>query len=978
MNRSLIACLLYCKLLSMFLGVLLWWAARPARAALVTPEKLYVSWESFANFNNQRQALEIALSVAACLGEGTRFAVHDWRRSVYSVPPASSDARPARATALDRPRERSLGALLALRGGAGADLPFEMLANTTHLRAAARAHGGVEAVPWSQVPKRARILRLRMSALCRYSCAWVRREVARQCPRGAVCALAPAAPSLAADGRVARAPRLHDLAAEDVDHAGDAYSSVVRPGDGGAFDFYEDDSATAGAAAGANDGAEAEGADGAWTSRTAYYVESSEHVVDDAAVDLTPDAHAEAEHLAAHGPLAKNTTRSPTLPLRRERRAVVVVPLLDWGATEAIFAASTVRPHNVLRPGARIAALAAMLQRHLVAPTDGVAAAAATEAAASDDVGYAAAHISVGEKPSYALYNCRLASLSARAVPGAVPYVRVFTKNGVACQRRGTKGAAAADFLTVADVLRAHAFAPAAGVRRLYVATNAPAAAEIAALRVEAARQGVSLLTLSDLVRRAGPAAGAALEALERDAGDEDAVRLMLDQQLCADARAYVATSVSSWDQYVLRERAAIAGARRDVRAALGGSGAFAAAEAAWRRADAEALADYALYVEHERSWLATFGCANEARPGSTALMIAFMLFSCVAVPFARGAFTRLRLLAGEARKRVKAAASIVFAMAAKSHTHGNLYSAPVVSVRPLDTTRDSALATTLSLAAYLVCVHGALMFLLEPLATTAHLNGARSGPGPASGPNIVAVLAMLRALTLAALAALVVLDVCVRAALWRLLVVGAAALTAVALYAFSHIGMSAEDFALARAPLPTLATLLACAVAGAALVAVLVGVGARRGAFAERRARARTSLETSVRPPRVRPRAAALVAGPATLALALRLCYVTEQWRVDDVLDLARAVLEVLAVAQAGAVLVRHEDADADADERAAGADGSTLVTLGEIEGTGAQFDRRRSELESDAGLERERHYNASTRGLAGTSASPLRIERG
>jgi hypothetical protein len=106
------------------------------------------------------------------------------------------------------------------------------------------------------------------------------------------------------------------------------------------------------------------------------------------------------------------------------------------------------------------------------------------------------------------------------------------------------------------------------------------------------------------------------------------------------------------------------------------------------------------------------------------------------------------------------------------------------------------------------------------------------------------------------------------------------------------------------------------------------------------------------MRPPRGRASVAAALAGAATLALALRVCYVTEEWRTDDVLDLARALLEVVAVAAAGAVLARHDEGAADAAD--ADADDGVIVNLRDLEsdeGASARFEReRRAEAEAEA----------------------------
>jgi len=216
--------------------------------------------------------------------------------------------------------------------------------------------------------------------------------------------------------------------------------------------------------------------------------------------------------------------------------------------------------------------------------------------------------------------------------------------------------------------------------------------------------------------------------------------------------------------------------------------------------------------------------------------------------------------------------------------------------------------------------------------------------------------------------------------------------------YALSHANMTAHAFAGALAPMPALLLLLAFSL-GAAFVLAASAVAAlrsrRSAALAAAAARAHTSSERAMLPNCVRPHVLALHIATAVLALALRLFYISETWRLDDLIDLVRASLELAATVLAGSVLTSTADStggsdagrgsDPDALRGDGGGGGVTVSLRSSVNGgdgasayydlydkeyaaeAGVAFDAAAAERESDRQLEAARLANSRARREAG-----------
>lgn len=898
-------------------------SAEPPVSPATSQPPIYVTWESESGFNNQRQALEVALTVAACLGPRTRLATHDWIASSKHSSFAHSSANNS-AAAATHSHKSGLRTVLTKRRGS---TPFELVTEPSVLADAALLLGDVDVVPWHSVPRSARVVSLQMSAFCSYSCSWVRRAVERSLPFDVRLAERPTRRAPAHSGVLAKSAGIFD---DDAARAAAQVASDEAPFDFGerALAAYadEDDDDDGGAV-------ESERADFAHLSATTYADYGNPAHFDEIGGDDR------SEHAIAGTQHDTDTEAVSVESGDADARPIIIVPRTAWGISEVLFSRWPRTPFGAVRASERIQRLASALHALL---DD-----------ASPQRRYAATHVRLGDAAPYALVNCRnlgafLRRHAAHADSGvrsgmlanvsSAEYVRAFVGAGVACRSVET-----GRLLLVSDLLASMRYRV-SGCEQLFVATNIPSAVEIASMRVDASALGVTLRTLDDLL--ALPEANEtarALVALEREAGDAALVRSLLEQELCVRAEAYVACSLSTWDQYVLRERAILAAEH----ASASRNDAAVTKRALPAEAVASALADYALYVQRLRAGLATFKCKNEPRPSNTLATITFMLVACIVTPLVRAAYARLQTLEEEARSlamRAKATSGpedyepegALLSSLAKNQQPHMLSSTTLVlyddaetdlnramtqyrrsgASRPSAATRASAaegarelaLARTLRFARILLGVHSFTMMLFEPLANAAHYGGPQGTPG---APDLVALFGMLRIFCLLALSSCVLYGICVLTLRWRAALSVCIAAWAFVLYVFSRSTLVAGDL---LTTLPTefiLGRLALCTLVASAQLAILV-LAAQRREYAARTNATIGSSWASVFTSAgdyVNRNALVLHIVCTLFALAIRLAYLVQDFWVDDALDIARTSLEVASAVLAAYVLVRGRD---------------------------------------------------------------------
>ena len=506
----------------------------------------------------------------------------------------------------------------------------------------------------------------------------------------------------------------------------------------------------------------------------------------------------------------------------------VFVPRLDYGVSEALFA-DVWRAVGVAPP-VRAAPLLRTLASDLVARGVGAR--------------FSATHLRLGDAQPYALANC------VPRIDGgdAASLQQVAVARGVAC----SFGGAASSPLYVDDVLRALAF-NVSRAASLFVATNKPTSVRVHALRLEAAQHGVALLTLDDVLARSGAAARARYAALVAQTGSASVLRSALEQEMCVLADAYVPCALSSWDQYVLRERAAAPPSHVPRHGAYVRDAARVSSldelRTLWRdreRASA-ARADYALFVEREQA--VVLECEDERRPPkSWLLLVAALLVSVAVVPASAYAYVLFRRAAFASGARAPRAHEFVARLCV---AHGVL------------TLVECALLPTRSRAAPLIVESRLVVTALVSAAALAH-----AAPAWIVRAGVALVFAM------SALAA--------RALRTRAATGGALVRVLVDWRYGQEPGHVVRE---------VVATALVCGCA-AGMVALAGASAPLAGASSPSWSLARVRRD--------RGRAAALFAQLVlvSLALAARSCYLLASTLADDVLDVARLVLELAVLA--------------------------------------------------------------------------------
>lgn len=487
---------------------------------------------------------------------------------------------------------------------------------------------------------------------------------------------------------------------------------------------------------------------------------------------------------------------------------------------------------------------------------------------------FGAAHLRLGDAVPYALVNCAAGNGDGAGDSdgGNALALREKTR-GFYCALGGAPGTdtnprtSAGRVLYVDDVLRALAFNVSGGAgagagpmasgasRLLFVATNAPTSVRVHALKLDAARERTTLLTLDDALARSTVDVRSRYDRLIAQTGSPSALRSALEQEVCVLSDAYVASAGSTWDHYVLRERAAAPPSHVPRHGAYVRDAARVSSleelRALWRvreRASA-ARADYALFVERE---LAMVECEDERRPPkSWLLLLVALLVSVSVVPASAYAYVMFR----RASFMDPGRGAVWYAFVAR-----------LCVAHALLTLMSCALLPTRSRVAPLIVTARLVVTALVSAAALAHavaLVPARLG---------VALVFALNALAARTLRA-------------------RAAASGAPVRALVDVRYAQEPSLVVQ---QLVITGLVCGcVAG---MAALVGSAPPLGASTKKAGRASSALRTS----------AALFAQLVLVSLALtaRACYVLRSTVADDVLDVVRLLCELGTLALAARVM--------------------------------------------------------------------------